>query len=118
MNSAHPNVAPELEQRPLPASSASRFRFFGTILRSWQASYENGKNRVGASRISQIAVVLNVPLATLFDGSMQAGHTPPDQSPQALLAKPQALRLITAFHDIPKDHTRMAILRLIEALGS
>jgi transcriptional regulator with XRE-family HTH domain len=80
--------------------------------------YENGKNRVGASRLSQIADVLRVPLSTLFDGSPQASHIAPEKSPQALLAKPHALRLVTAFHKIPKDQTRMAVLRLIEALGS
>jgi transcriptional regulator with XRE-family HTH domain len=80
--------------------------------------YENGKNRVGASRLSQIAGALNVALSTLFDGSTHASHTSAGQSPQGLLAKPHALRLVTAFHSIPKDQTRMAILRLIEALGS
>src|ERR1043166_9354483 len=34
--------------------------------------YENGATRVGASRLTQIADALSVPLATLFDGSPMA----------------------------------------------
>ena len=31
--------------------------------------YENGKNRVGASRLHQVATALNVPITELFDGA-------------------------------------------------
>ena len=31
--------------------------------------YENGKNRVGASRLHMVAIALNVPITELFDGA-------------------------------------------------
>ena len=80
--------------------------------------YEKGANRVGASRLSQIADVLEVPLSTLFEGSAQVSHTPPEHAPRSLLAKPHALRLLKSFHNIPDARTRMAVLRLVEQLAS
>jgi transcriptional regulator with XRE-family HTH domain len=80
--------------------------------------YENGANRVGASRLSQIAGALNVPLNTLFDGSPTAGRAGPDMSGRELLAHPHALRLVQAFHKIQGGKQRIAVLHLIESLGN
>jgi len=87
--------------------------------------YENGANRVGASRLDQIAGALRVPLAVLFDGRpstgngrMRNGHATPDLSGGALLAHPHALRLAQAFAEIPGTRKRSAILRLIETIGN
>jgi transcriptional regulator with XRE-family HTH domain len=79
--------------------------------------YENGANRVGASRLTQIAGALNVSLNTLFDGSPVAGRTGPDLSGRELLAHPHALRLVQAFHKIPGGKQRIAVLHLIERIG-
>ena len=79
--------------------------------------YENGANRVGASRLTQIAGALDVTLATLFDGSRTADRAGPDLSGRAILAHPHALRLVQAFHRIPDNRTRMTVLRLIESIG-
>ena len=35
--------------------------------------YENGKNRVGASRLHLVATALDVPIAELFDGVAESG---------------------------------------------
>ena len=78
--------------------------------------YEKGANRVGASRLTQIADVLGVPIPTLFEGAPSAGHTPPDQSPRYLLAKPHSLRLLQGFDKIDSDATRLAVLHLVESL--
>jgi transcriptional regulator with XRE-family HTH domain len=80
--------------------------------------YENGANRVGASRLTQIAGALDVPLATLFDGRPTAGRAGPDLYGRALLASPHALRLLQAFHTIASGKSRMAVLRLIETVGN
>ena len=87
--------------------------------------YENGANRVGASRLSQIAGALGVPLATLFDGRPSNGHwratdgrAAVDLDGGALLADPHALRLAQAFAEIPGNRRRAAILRLIETIGN
>jgi len=79
--------------------------------------YENGANRVGAARLTQIAGALDVPLTTLFDGSRTAGRPGPDLSGRELLAHPHALRLVQAFHRIPDNRTRMSVLRLIDRIG-
>jgi transcriptional regulator with XRE-family HTH domain len=79
--------------------------------------YENGANRVGASRLAQISGALEVTLATLFDGSGTADRAGPDLSGRAILAHPHALRLVQAFHSIADDRTRMTVLRLIESIG-
>jgi transcriptional regulator with XRE-family HTH domain len=80
--------------------------------------YESGANRVGASRLSQIAGALSVPLATLFDGSGANRHAGPDPFGRALLADPHALRLAQAFDMIPPTRSRIAIVRLIETIGN
>jgi transcriptional regulator with XRE-family HTH domain len=79
--------------------------------------YENGANRVGASRLNQIAGALQVSLTTLFDGRRKADHAGPDLSGRALLAHPHALRLVQAFHKIPGRKARQAVLRLIDSIG-
>lgn len=78
--------------------------------------YEKGANRVGASRLTQIADVLGVPIPTLFDGAPTANHNPPEQSPRSLLAKPHSLRLLQGFDRIENDATRLAVLHLVESL--
>ena len=81
--------------------------------------YEKGANRVGASRLTQIADVLGVPIPTLFDGAPTAGHhqAAPEQSPRYLLAKPHSLRLLQAFDKVKDDGTRMALLAMVECLA-
>jgi len=78
--------------------------------------YEKGANRVGASRLTQIADVLGVPIPTLFDGAPSAGQATPEQSPRYLLAKPHSLRLLQGFDKIDNDATRLAVLHLVESL--
>ena len=80
--------------------------------------YEKGANRVGASRLTQIADVLGVPIPTLFDGAPTAAQSqsPPEQSPRYLLAKPHSLRLLQGFDRIDSDATRLAVLHLVESL--
>jgi transcriptional regulator with XRE-family HTH domain len=80
--------------------------------------YEKGANRVGASRLTQIADVLAVPIPTLFDGAPTVSQTQasPEQSPRFLLAKPHSLRLLQGFDKIDSDATRLAVLHLVESL--
>jgi transcriptional regulator with XRE-family HTH domain len=75
--------------------------------------YEIGANGLGASRLSQIAAALGVPLETLTNSK----PTAPDLFGRARLARAEALRLLDAFHRIPGVRTREAILRLIESVG-
>jgi transcriptional regulator with XRE-family HTH domain len=79
--------------------------------------YEKAANRVGASRLIQVADALGVPLATLFEGSATAARGEPDLSGRALLANPHALRLVQAFDRIADHKHRTAVLQLVESIG-
>jgi transcriptional regulator with XRE-family HTH domain len=80
--------------------------------------YEKGANRVGASRLSQIADVLGVPLLALFDGSATATpHAESNDTPRALLANPHSLRLLQGFDRIGSEAARTALLELVDALA-
>jgi transcriptional regulator with XRE-family HTH domain len=78
--------------------------------------YEKGTNRVGASRVTQIADALGVPLSNLFDGRPTSARADHDLLPGALLAEPHSLRLAQAFDRIPDKKRQIAVLQLIEAV--
>jgi transcriptional regulator with XRE-family HTH domain len=78
--------------------------------------YEKGANRVGASRLTQISDVLQVPLTTLFEGATTSTQISSEPSPRYLLSKPHSLRLLQAFDQIAKDGTRLAVLELVESI--
>ena len=80
--------------------------------------YEKGANRVGASRLQQIADVLGVPIVTLFDGASAAIQNPTADSARSLLAKPHSLRLLQSFDKIKSDGTRLALLNMVEGLSN
>jgi transcriptional regulator with XRE-family HTH domain len=81
--------------------------------------YEKGANRVGASRLSQIADTLGVSLVALFDGSTTATqHLESEDTPRALLANPHSLRLLQGFDRIGSDEARAALLQLVDALAA
>jgi transcriptional regulator with XRE-family HTH domain len=76
--------------------------------------YESGTNRVGAGRLSRIAVVLGVSISQLFDSSDDV--TDPT-SPFRLLAEPGALRLLKAFSRASDPRVRRGITLLLESLA-
>ncbi len=78
--------------------------------------YEKGANRVGASRLNQIADALGISLTTLFEGAPTGTHVAPEQSARSLLAKPHSLRLLQAFNKIHSETTRQALLQLIDSI--
>jgi transcriptional regulator with XRE-family HTH domain len=79
--------------------------------------YEAGTNRLGASRLSRIADVLQVPLLTLFEGRATADRLVRVDAPGVLLLKPHAVRLLIAFAKIQSRRVRSAILDLVATLG-
>lgn len=81
--------------------------------------YESGANRVSASRLSQIAQVLGVPLSTLFEGSTNRTGQPPEAcGSAALVSNPQAFRLAQAFSRISNKALRASVLQLAESLNA
>jgi transcriptional regulator with XRE-family HTH domain len=78
--------------------------------------YENGANRIGAGRLTQIAGVLGVPLSALFDGAAAAGNSGL-QSVREMVSRPRALRLLQAYDRIKDRQIAAAILTLVETLA-
>ena len=79
--------------------------------------YENGANRIGAGRLTQIAGVLGVPLSALFDGAAAAAGNSGLQSVREMVSRPRALRLLQAYDRIKDRQIAAAILTLVETLA-
>jgi len=81
--------------------------------------YEKGTNRVGASRLTMIANVLQSPITAFFEGVATAGSRGPKlRSPGNLITEPFALRLVEAFSEIEDVNVRRAVVEFVQALGS
>jgi transcriptional regulator with XRE-family HTH domain len=90
--------------------------------------YEKGTNRIGASRLQQIANILEVPVAFFFEGAPEmpgggqgAGGTTDAPSPSYIaefLASSDGLALTKAFMQIPDPKLRRRIVELVEQIAS
>jgi transcriptional regulator with XRE-family HTH domain len=78
--------------------------------------YERGANRVGASRLLQIASVLGISVGELFESS-RAG-SPGLDSPVRLLAEPGALRVLNAYARTTSPRMRHRIAKLVESIAA
>ncbi len=67
--------------------------------------YETGMNRVSASRLWDIAVAMEVPVAFFFDGIDDEGAQVSDEK-QDILADKEALSLIRSYYAIPENQRR------------
>ena len=77
--------------------------------------YERGANRVGASRLAQIASVLDVSVSEFFESS-RAG--PPGlNSPVHLLAEPDTRRVLEDYARTPSPRVRSCIAKLVESVA-
>jgi transcriptional regulator with XRE-family HTH domain len=78
--------------------------------------YENGTNRVGASRLVRIAAALDVPVTVLFDGVAANRKVADAPLPSRLLAHAHPLRLAQAFAAIDDRVVRRALLAVAEGV--
>jgi transcriptional regulator with XRE-family HTH domain len=86
--------------------------------------YEKGSNRISASRLQQIAKMLDVPVSFFFDGA-PTGDTPTggfsDSASTAyvadFLATSEGVHLTKAFVRIKNARVRRRIIDLVEALA-
>jgi transcriptional regulator with XRE-family HTH domain len=76
--------------------------------------YEKGANRVGASRLSQIASVLGITVGELFESPQE--KIVAANSPVHLLAEPGALRVLKAYVRT-NSRIRLAIAKLVESIA-
>ncbi|MGC1353172.1 MAG: helix-turn-helix transcriptional regulator [Xanthobacteraceae bacterium] len=75
--------------------------------------YENGKNRVGASRLQMISTALGVPVEHLFTDVAGTNRT----SPKPPAFDPQALRFAEAFVRLSDRELRNSIIDMVEAMA-
>jgi transcriptional regulator with XRE-family HTH domain len=78
--------------------------------------YEEGRNRVGGSRLFKIADALELPLSTFFEGC-NISHQRVEDSPLLLLAEPHAMKILKAFCQIDDVETRSALVDVVERLA-
>jgi len=74
--------------------------------------YERGINRVSAGRLFEVARVLSVPVAYLFEGLPAEDHRP--VSPR----EPMCLELARNFAQIPNEKHQEALSKLARALAT
>lgn len=86
--------------------------------------YEKGSNRVGASRLSDIAQALEVPVAYFFAGSQAASDdgTPPQSRREIdevalFLTSNEGANLNRAFMKIPSAAVRQKVVLLVKSLA-
>jgi transcriptional regulator with XRE-family HTH domain len=87
--------------------------------------YEKGTNRIGASRLQQIADILQVPVSFLFEGGPTAGANGNglDSAPSPayvadFLATSEGLALTRAFTRISDPKLRRSIVDLVEQIAT
>jgi transcriptional regulator with XRE-family HTH domain len=86
--------------------------------------YEKGVNRVGASRLSQIATALDVPMSYFFDGNNGAREddgnadvTREADEVAQFLSSTEGLNLNRAFTKIPSAAVRQKVVLLVKSLA-
>lgn len=87
--------------------------------------YEKGANRISASRLQQIAKMLDVPVSYFFDGA-PTGDTPTGGFSDAasttyisdFLATSEGVQLTKAFVRIKSARIRRRVIDLVEALAA
>lgn len=70
--------------------------------------YETGMNRVSASRLWDIAKVLNVPVSFFFEGldAQPAANSADGDMPGDILTDKEALELLRSYYAIPENQRR------------
>ena len=74
--------------------------------------YENGKNRLSASRLGEMARALEVPVSALFDGAEGTDQT----DVLVLLGTPGAMDLINAYIAIGDEQLRRDVLAIVQTV--
>ena len=87
--------------------------------------YERGANRIGASRLLEIARILDVPIAFFYDEvdpvrapAIADGFSEPARAiPDDPLRRPETIDLVEAYYDIPDTKLRRHLFELAMALS-
>ena len=82
--------------------------------------YEKGANRISASRLWGISRVLDVPIASFFEGIPTArrhGDKKPTAAEREVMNSPEFVRLVKAYCRIGDARLRTAIAGLVKAIA-
>jgi transcriptional regulator with XRE-family HTH domain len=81
--------------------------------------YENGKNRIGASRLQKIAHVLDVPVSFFFGETAETSNARDSAADLAeFLASKEGLELNGAFFRIGDARLRRSILGMVKSVAA
>jgi transcriptional regulator with XRE-family HTH domain len=79
--------------------------------------YEKGANRVGGSRLIQIAKALNIAVVALFEGA-EAGPLHVHSELPGLIVNQHAIRMLRAISKIKRNSSLQALVTLAEAMAA
>ena len=80
--------------------------------------YEGGATRVSASRLSQIAEILGVPIAYFFsDLDLPGGAGVRETEARERLQRPEAIELIRSYYAIPDQRIRHQFLDMVKTVA-
>jgi transcriptional regulator with XRE-family HTH domain len=81
--------------------------------------YEGGANRVSASRLSQIAEILSVPIAYFFNDLEPEGAEPNlrELASRVRLQRPETIDLIRSYYAIADPEIRRQFLEMVKAVA-
>ena len=81
--------------------------------------YEGGANRVSASRLSQVAEVLGVPISYFFNDLDAPGEaaTPHELETRGMMQRPEAIELIRWYYAIADQRLRQQFLDMVKAVA-
>ncbi len=77
--------------------------------------YENGANRISASRLYQMTRILDVPVSFFFDGLDKGANV---WSPDDIWLKRETLELVRAYFRIGTPAARKGLFKLTEAMAN
>jgi transcriptional regulator with XRE-family HTH domain len=88
--------------------------------------YENGSNHIGAGRLAHVAALLEVPVASFFEGAPLPPGAParsaamPTKSDdlRQVLTTPEGVRLVRAFARISDSRLRRRVAYLVTAIAT
>ena len=79
--------------------------------------YECGANRMSASRVWQLAMALEVPVAYFYDGLSDEAEPESEHERRDMFAQKETLDLIKAYYDLD-ERPRRRLLDLAKSLNS
>jgi transcriptional regulator with XRE-family HTH domain len=80
--------------------------------------YENGSNRVSASRLSAIADALGVPISFFFTDLPADGEQGSAEDSRERMRRPETIQLVRYYYAIPDPAVRQRFLKMVKAVAA